>query len=320
MFSMKKVYITSNIPDVADEMLSEYFEVTKDRTNDPLSKDRLIEIGNEYDAIITALADPIDRDVLGKSKKCKIFANYAVGYNNIDVDYAKENNIIVTNTPGVLSDTTAETAWALLFAVARRVIEADRYARSGQWNSFSPQLLLGKDIHDKTLGIIGAGRIGHRFAEKSRGFHMKILYHNRNRDLSFEKSFNAQYKSLEALLKASDIVSIHVPLTEETEHMITKKELELMKDDAILINTSRGKVIKEEDLADVLINKKIYGAGLDVFENEPKIHEKLIGLDNVVLFPHIGSASQETRAKMAEIAAKNVLKVLQGKAPLNLIY
>lgn len=317
---MKKVYITSNIPDVADEMLSKYFEVKKDRSNNPLSKDKLIAIGNEYDAILTALADPLEREVLEKSKKCQIFANYAVGYNNVDVDYAKAHNIIVTNTPGVLSDTTAETAWALLFAVSRRVIEADRYARSGQWNSFSPKLLLGKDIHNKTLGIIGAGRIGHRFAEKSRGFHMKIIYHNRNRDLSFEKSFNAQYKSLENLLKESDIVSIHVPLTEETKYMITKDELELMKEDAILINTSRGKVIKEEDLAEILIAKKIYGAGLDVFENEPTINEKLLGLDNVVLFPHIGSASQETRAKMAEIAAKNIIKVLNGKEPLNLIY
>ena len=317
---MKKVYITSNIPDVADELLKEQFEVDKNVENKELTKEDLIELGNAYDGLITSLTDVFDAAVLSQIKRTKIFANYAVGFNNFDIDYAKKNNIIITNTPEVLSDTTAETAIALLFAVSRKIVEADAYVRKGNWQGFSPKLLLGKDIHSKTIGIIGAGRIGHRFAEKMRGFHMQVLYHNRHRDLGFEKSFNAVYKSLEDLLKESDIVSIHVPLTKDTKHMITKKELALMKSDAILINTSRGSVIKEEDLINVLKNKEIYGAGLDVFENEPVINQAFMTLDNVVLTPHIGSASIETREEMARMAAKNVLDVLSGKSPNNKVY
>lgn len=317
---MKKVYITSNIPDVADEMLKEKYEVVKNIENKPLTKEEIIELGNEYDAILTALTDPIDEEVMQKSKKVKIYANYAVGFNNFDVAYAKKNNITLTHTPGVLSDTTAETAWALLFAVARRTVEADKFLRAGKWEGFRPQLLLGKDIYNKTLGIIGAGRIGKRFAEKSRGFHMNILYHNRSRDLSFEKSYNASFVPLEELLKDSDIISLHVPLTPETEYMITEKEFDMMKDDAILINTSRGKVIKEEDLVQALKNNKIYGAGLDVFENEPEVHEGLLELENVVMFPHIGSGSKETREKMARMAATEIIQVLEGKAPNNMVY
>ena len=317
---MKKVYITSNIPDVADELLKEKFEVDKNVDNKELTKEELIELGNTYDGLITSLTDEFDAEVLSQINRTKVFANYAVGYNNFDMDYVKENNLIVTNTPEVLSDTTAETAISLLFAVSRRVVEADKYIREGKWDGFSPKLLLGKDIHSKTLGIIGAGRIGKRFAEKMRGFHMQVLYHNHDRDLGFEKSFNALYKSLEDLLKESDIVSIHVPLTKETKHMITKKELDLMKSDAILINTSRGAVINEKDLIKVLKNKKIYGAGLDVYENEPRINEELMTIDNVVLTPHIGSASIETREEMAIMAAKNVLNVLSGRKPNNKVY
>jgi len=317
---MKKVYITMNIPDVAEELLKKQFEVVKNTDNKFLSKEDLIKIGCEYDAILSSLTNIFDKDILSKCTKTKIFANYAVGFNNFDIDYIKEKNIIVTNTPGVLSDTTAETAISLLFAVSRRIVEADRFIRDGKWEGFSPKLLLGKDIYNKTLGIIGAGRIGHRFAEKLRGFHMKILYHNRNRDLCFEKSFNAEYCEVDDLLKRSDIVSIHVPLTEETRYLITKKELNLMKKDAILINTSRGSVINEEDLIDALETKRIYGAGLDVFENEPKINSRFLDLNNVVLLPHIGSASKETREMMATIAAKNIIRVLKGGEPINLVY
>ncbi|MDM8533792.1 D-glycerate dehydrogenase [Clostridiaceae bacterium HSG29] len=317
---MKKVYITMNIPEIAEKLLKEEFEVVVNTDNKFLSKEALIQLGCEYDAILSALTNIFDEDILSKCTKTKIFANYAVGFNNFDIDYIKENSIIVTNTPGVLSDTTAETAISLLFAVSRRVVEADRFVREGKWEGFSPKLLLGKDIYNKTLGIIGAGRIGHRFAEKLRGFHMKILYHNRERDLCFEKSFNAEYCELDDLLKRSDIVTIHVPLTEKTRYMITKKEIDLMKDDAILINTSRGSVIKEEDLIEALENKKIYGAGLDVFEDEPNINSRFFELNNTVLLPHIGSASKETREMMATIAAKNIIRVLKGGEPINLVY
>lgn len=316
---MKKVYITSNIPDVADEILSEHFIVEKNVNNEILSQKKLIDIGNEYDGLITSLTNKFDAKTLSKIKNVEIFANYAVGYNNFDIDYAKKNGLIITNTPDVLSDTTAEMALALLFAVSRRVIKANKYLLNGQWEGFKPQLLLGQDIFNKTIGIIGAGRIGHRFAEKIRGFHMKVLYHNRKRDLAFEKSFNAKYLSLEELIKVSDILSIHVPLTEETYHMIGEKELALMKENAILINTSRGAVIDEKALINALERHKIYGAGLDVFENEPKINPRLMALDNVVLTPHIGSASVETRKKMAVMAARNVKNVLLGEAPINLV-
>jgi len=317
---MKKVYITLNIPDIAKELLEKQFEVVVNTDNKFLSKEDLIKIGCEYDAVLSSLTNIFDKDTLSKCTKTKIFANYAVGYNNFDVDYIKEKNIIVTNTPGVLSDTTAETAISLLFAVSRRIVEADRFVREGKWKGFSPKLLLGKDIYNKTLGVIGAGRIGHRFAEKLRGFHMKVLYHNRNRDLCFEKSFNAEYCEMDDLLKRSDIVTIHVPLTEETKHMITKKEINLMKEDAILINTSRGSVIKEDDLIEALENKRIYGAGLDVFEDEPNVNSSFFDLSNVVLLPHIGSASKETRELMASIAAKNIIRVLEGGEPINLVY
>ena len=317
---MKKVYITTNIPDTADDLLKKHFKVDKNTENKKLTKKELIDLGNEYDALLTTLTNTIDKEVLSKSKKVKIYSNFAVGFNNFDIDYAKKNNIVMTNTPGVLSDTTAETAWGLLFAVSRRILEADRYLRAGKWENFRPSLLLGKDIYNKKLGIIGAGRIGKRFAEKARGFHMDIMYHNRSRDLDFEKSFNANYESLDDLLKKSDIISIHVPLTKETKYMIQKRELELMKDDAILINTSRGKVINEKDLINALENDKLFGAGLDVFENEPNVSQRIIDLDNVVLTPHIGSASKETREKMAEMASKNIIEVLKGGKPLNPVY
>lgn len=317
---MKRVYITSDIPDVADDFLKENFEVVKNTKGKILSKDELIKIGNEYDGVLTALTNKMDKEVLKESKRAEIFANYAVGYNNFDVEYAKKNNIFITNTPDVLSDTTAETAVSLIFAVSRRIVEADKYVRNGNWKEFSPKLLLGKDIYNKTIGIIGAGRIGHRLAEKLRGFHMRVLYFNRNRDLNFEKSFNANYVGLDELLKESDIISLHVPLTKETENLITKREFDLMKDDAILINTARGKVINQKDMIDALINKKIYGAGLDVFAEEPFIEEELINLNNVVLLPHIGSASKETREKMAIMAAKNITSVLKGGEPINLVY
>lgn len=316
---MKKVYITSNIPDVADEILSEHFIVEKNIKNEFLSQEQLIEIGNEYDGLITSLTNKFDAETLSKIKEVEIFANYAVGYNNFDMEYAKQHNLVITNTPDVLSDTTAEMALALLFAVSRRVIEANQYLLKGHWEGFKPQLLLGQDIFNKTIGIIGAGRIGHRFAEKIRGFHMQVVYHNRKRDLAFEKSFNAKYLTLEDLMKVSDIVSIHVPLTEETYHMIGPKELDSMKENAILINTSRGPVIDEDALIKVLENHRIYGAGLDVFENEPNVNPKLLALNNVVLTPHIGSASVETREKMAVMAARNVKNVLLGDAPINLV-
>ncbi len=315
-----KIYVTRDIPESGLNTLRQTHQVIVNTEDKQLTKAQLIEAIQGVDAVISSLTDTIDGEVMDAAPSVKIFANYAVGFNNMDVDAAKERGVYLSNTPDVLSDTTAETAWSLLFAVSRRVVEADHYLRSGQWNSFSAKLLLGQDVYGKTLGIIGAGRIGHRFAEKSRGYHMPIVYFNRERDLDFEKRFNATYAPLEDLLGRADVVSLHVPLTEETHHLIGEKELGLMKKNAILINTSRGPVVDEKALVDALEGGTIWGAGLDVYENEPHVTPDLLTMKNVVLLPHIGSATVETRSRMSDMAARNVLLVLEGKKPANPVY
>lgn len=312
----KKVYITRTIPSVGVKLLEEHFDVEINTEDRPLTKEEIIEKGKGKDAILTQLSDVIDEEVLDSLQGIKVIANYAVGFNNIDIDAATKRNIQITNTPDVLTDTTAEMAWALLFSVARRVVEGDKYVRNNKWKMFSANLLLGQDINGKTLGIIGAGRIGKAFAKKSIGFDMKILYYNRNRDEDFERELNAQWVDRDTLLKESDFISLHVPLTKETHHIIGEREINLMKKTAILINTARGPVIDEKALTKALKKKRIWGAGLDVFENEPSIEKELLELDNVVLTPHIGSGSRETREKMATLAAKNIIAVLKGEKPI----
>jgi glyoxylate reductase len=257
---------------------------------------------------------------MNQCNKLKVIANYAVGYNNIDYEYAKEKGIFVTNTPGVLTDATADLAMALLLAVARRIPEGDVVSKNGEFGSWTPTWFLGLDLSNKTIGIIGMGRIGQNFAKKAKAFNMKIIYNSRTPKKDFEKETNAVWVTKEELLKESDFISIHVSLTEETKHMISTKELNIMKKNAVLINTSRGPVVDEDALADALIENKIYGAGLDVYENEPSINKKLIGLDNVVLTPHIGSSTFETRIRMSEIAANNIFQVLQGEKPSENVY
>lgn len=313
---LKNILITDIIPAVGVNLLKEHYNVTMNTSGVSLTKEDMIESFNQYDGIVTSLTNPIDKDVINACPNVKIMANYAVGYNNVDIETATKQGLIVTNTPDVLSDTTAETAWSLLFAVSRRIIEADRYVRDGNWKKFSSNLFLGRDIFNKTLGIVGAGSIGRRFAEKARGYHMTILYYNRHRDFEFEKQYNAQYVALEQLLSDSDFVSLHVPLNEETHHLIGEEELSLMKETAILINTARGAIIDEAALVKALQEKKIYGAGLDVFEDEPHVPEALFALDNVVLLPHIGSSSTETRDRMSELVAHNIINVLEGRAPI----
>jgi lactate dehydrogenase-like 2-hydroxyacid dehydrogenase len=314
-----KVLITRDLPAIAYQLLEGRCELVTNPEDVVFDRQTLIEKARDCEAVLCSLSDTIDGPLMDALPGVKIFANCAVGYDNIDVAAAKERGVLVTNTPGVLSDTTAETAWALLFAASRRIVEADRFARSGEWKSFHYKDFLGQDVYGKTLGVIGAGRIGQRFCEKSRGYHMPILYHNRTRDLDFEKRFNAEFVSLEELMKQSDFVSVHVPLTEETHHLIDGTALSLMKPTAVLVNTSRGPVIDEAALAQALAAGKLFAAGLDVYEKEPEIHPELLKLQNVVLLPHIGSASVETRDRMAEMAAKNVLAALEGKEPPNLI-
>jgi glyoxylate reductase len=313
------VYVTRPIPRPAIELLEQSCSVDVNAEDRVLGKSELVEKARGKDGILCLLNDTLDEQVIEAADRAKVIANFAVGYDNIDVDAATRRGILVTNTPGVLTDTTAELAWALVFAAARRIPEADRFTRAGRFTGWSPTLFLGRDITGKTLGVIGAGRIGTAVAEKSRGFRMRILYHDIERNPDFEKRTGGTYATLDTLLEQADIVSIHVPLTESTVHLIGRHELKKMKKTAILVNTSRGPVVNEKELAEALENEEIAGAGLDVYEEEPKINDALMRLDNVVLAPHIGSASVETRTKMAVMAAENLLAALRGETPPNLV-
>lgn len=316
----KKVYVTRMMPIEAIELLKKHFDVEINEEDRALNKEELIENAKDADGVLCTLVDIIDGEVMRSLPNVKVFSNFAVGYNNFDISEAKNRGVVITNTPGVLTDTTAELGFALLMAAARRVVEADRYTREGKFTQWTPTLFLGVDIYGKTLGILGAGRIGKAFAKRSIGFDMKILYHNRTRDMEFEKNYNATWVDKETLLKESDFISVHVPLTSETKHMIGEKEFKMMKNTAILINTARGQVVDEKALYKALKNHTIWACGLDVYENEPDLTEGLNKLDNVVLLPHIGSASRETRTNMAIMAAKNIIEVLEGRRPINPVY
>lgn len=317
---MKKVLVTREIPQKAIELLKSKFEVIVNKEDRPMTREELLNYGKDCDAILTQLTDKIDRTVFETCSKVKIYANYAVGYDNFDVVEGLNSGVELTNTPDVLSETTAELAWALLFSVSRRIVEADKYLRAGNWKQFKPTLLLGQDLRKKTVGIIGAGRIGKSFVQKCKSYDMEILYHNRSRDEIFERSYNARWTELDELLELSDIISVHVPLTTETHHLINKQAFKKMKKNAILINTARGAVIDETALIHALEEKLIWGVGLDVFENEPNVSEELLKFDNVVLTPHIGSASEETRTEMGILAARNIIEVLEGRSAITSVY
>ena len=315
-----KVVITRQIPETGIEILKQAgFEVVVSSKDGVLTRDELKEFVKGADAILSLLTDKIDVEILETAgPQLKIVANYAVGYDNIKVDDCKSKNVIVTNTPGVLTETVAEHAIGLLFAVAQNISQADKYTREGKFVGWGPMLFLGTDIRNKTIGIIGLGRIGLEMVKRLKdGFGVNFIYYDLKRNEASEKEFGVQFVSLEDLMKTSDFVSIHVPLTPETKHLIGEKELRLMKKIAYLINTSRGAVIDEIALVKILQEKIIAGAGLDVYENEPKLSEGLAELDNVVLLPHIASASIGTRSKMSEMAATNIVEVLSGKSPIN---
>jgi glyoxylate reductase len=303
-------------------LLKEKFEVIINPYDRLLTKDELIKAASNFDALITMLADTIDKDVLESGKdRLKIVANYAVGYNNIDFEKAKELGIYVTNTPGVLTETTADLAWALMLAISRRIVESDAFTRSGKFEGWKPELFLGNDVYGKILGIIGFGNIGQAVARRAIGFNMKVYYYQRHKVApEIEKSLHATYLSLEEVLTKSDFISLHVPLTKETYHLIDNKRLSLIKKTAYLINTARGPVIDEKALCQKLKNNEIAGAALDVYENEPIICEDLFKLNNVILTPHIGSASYETRSKMSLMVAKDVIQSLNGEKPDHLVW
>ena len=316
----KKIYVTRQIPEAAIEGLREQFDITVNPHDRVLTREELLASVAGMDAVLCLLTDTIDGSVFeAAGSNCRIFANYAVGYNNIDVSEASKRGIIITNTPDVLNDATADLAWALLFAVSRRIVESDKFARAGKFTGWGPMLLLGRDITGKKLGIIGAGRIGFNFAKKAKGFDMEVLYTSTKPNAEMEEQLGAKFVDKETLLKEADFISVHVPLNPSTRHYIGEKEFKLMKKTAVLINTSRGPVVDEKALVQALRSGEIWGAGLDVFENEPDIEPGLIELENAVIVPHIASATIETRTNMGLIAARNIASVLSGDMPENCV-
>ena len=313
------IYITEKKKKNGITILSKHFKLIYNNTDRTLSKDELIAGIKHADILLCLLKDKIDKDVIDANPQLKGICNYAVGYNNIDVEYATKKKIPVTNTPDVLTETTADLSWALLMATARRLVEADNFVRKNKFKGWHATLFTGKDIYKKTLGIIGAGRIGTAVAKRSVGFDMKILYYSRNKNNFLEDNLKAQKTDLHTLLKNSDFISIHLPLTDLTYHLIDKNEFDIMKSEAILINTARGAVVNEKELINALKNKKITAAGLDVYEFEPKITKELLTLTNTVLLPHIGSASIETRENMAKLTADAAISIMQGKIPENTV-
>lgn len=316
-----KLFVTRRIPDAGLNMLRERFEVEVWPEYRPTPRDVLLQKLTEVDAIITLLSDKIDATALSLAPKLKIISQYAVGFDNIDVGEAAKRGILVTNTPEVLTDASADFAWALLMAVARRVVEADKYVRTGQWRvAWHSAMMLGKDVSGSTLGIIGAGRIGQAVGRRAKGFDMRILYCSSSPKPEFEAETGAKRVELDTLLGEADFVSLHVPLTEKTRNLIDGEKLALMKPTAYLINNARGPVVDEAALYSALKDRKIAGAGLDVFVEEPTPPENpLLELDNVVVAPHISSAGFATRDKMAIMVAKNLLAWLDGTTPPNLV-
>ena len=316
---MKPIVTVTNIfPQVALDKLSSECDLKINRTS--LTKEELKQKVSGSDAVISYLTDRIDQDIIDRGTKLKIIANYGAGFNNIDVTYASERGIWVTNTPNVLHETTADLTWAMILGTARRIIPADRYTREGKFQGWGAKLFLGGDVYEKTLGIIGLGEIGRSVARRAIGFNMRTLYHQRNRlPKEEEKKLNVEYATFEKILRESDFLTLHVPLTEETEYMIGNDEIALMKKTAYLIHTARGKVIDDYALVAALREDRLAGAALDVYEDEPELTEGMRELDNLMILPHIGSASFETRDKMALLVADNILDALEGKTPRSLV-
>jgi glyoxylate reductase len=312
-----EVYITRLIPHEGLDLLKETCEVEINPEDRPLSREELLAKVKDKHGVIGMMADRIDAEFFGAAKALLGYANFAVGLDNIDVTEATRRKIPVSNTPGVLTKATAEMAWALLFAVARRIVETDQIMRSGTWPGWGPLQFIGADVTGKTLGIIGSGRIGTAMGLMSKGFQMPVLYTNASgkENETLKAELGAQRVSLDQLLGESDFISIHTPLTPATRHLFQAETFARMKPAAILINTARGPIIKEDDLVAALGSRTIAGAGLDVYEFEPKMAEGLAGLDNAVVVPHIGSATSSGRGGMSLLAARNLLAMLQGRKP-----
>jgi len=313
----KRILISNTLPREALGVIPSDVDVDYHDSELAFSKAELIKRLQGRGGLVCHILSTIDEEVLAAVPGLRVVCNVAVGFNNIDVAAARRHGVVVTNTPDVLTETTADFAWALLMAAGRRVVEADRYVRAGEWQSWKWGLLWGTDVHGKTLGVVGFGRIGRAMARRAQGFGMRVLYHDAVRaDPAVEGELNARATDLETLLRESDYVTLHTLLTPDTRHLINERTLRLMKRSAVLVNASRGPVVDEPALVRALTEGWIAGAGLDVFEDEPNIHPGLLPLANVTLAPHIGSASLETRIAMATLAIRNCLAVLDGKPPL----
>ncbi|HEY4511655.1 MAG TPA: D-glycerate dehydrogenase [Candidatus Paceibacterota bacterium] len=321
----KKVYITRRIPDIGIKLLTDSgFEVEVSSKDRPLEKKELVRAlqRKPYDGVLTLLTDQIDGEVMDASPSTKIFANFAIGFNNFNIEEAKKRGVVLTNTPGGGAEHVAEHTWALILALTCRVVEGDTYVKRGKYNGWDPMLLHGTDLAGKTLGIVGTGRIGADVAHKAKnGFGMNVAYYDIKRNEQLEKDFGAIfYPTVEEVLKIADVVSIHVPLTPQTKHLINTERLAMMKPSAYLVNTSRGPVIDENALVAALEKGVIRGAGLDVFEFEPKLARGLARLGNVVLTPHTASATEKSRHDMAVLSAQNIIEVLSDRPPKSPVY
>jgi len=318
MSSRPRIYITRKIPAEAVEMLQAHFDVGMWESEEQVvPREVLVQEAARADGLLTMLSERVDDDLLDKAPHLKVVANLAVGYDNIVVDACTRRGILVTNTPRVLTETTADLAWALLMAAARRIVEADRVVREGKWKSWAPMYMTGQDVHGATIGLIGMGAIGSAVARRARGFDMKILYHDPYRREDVERELGAEYRDLDSLLRESDFVVTMTPLTPETRGLIGERELSLMKSSAVLVNPSRGGVVDEDALYRALKEGRIWAAGLDVFAQEPvPPTHPLLTLPNVVVAPHIGSASIPTRKAMARLCAQNLIAALTGGTPL----
>ncbi len=315
-----KVLVTQRILPEALCYLTEHADYEIGAGRGILRKEKLIEKIRNKEGLLSLLVNTIDKEIIDSAPRLKIIANCAVGFDNIDLTAARKKGILVTNTPGVLTETTADLTWALIFAVARRIPQADRFTREKRFKGWALDLFLGKEISGKRLGIVGMGRIGRAVALRAQGFSMETVYSDSQRlTAEEEKKYKASFLDLSELLSTSEVITIHASLTPQTFHLISKEKINLMKKDAILINAARGPIVDEKALAEALEKKRIWGAGLDVYEREPKVEEKLLSLENVVLLPHIGSATYETRLKMAMMAARNLIQGLQGQRPDNLV-
>jgi len=320
---MAKVFVTRKISGSAlPRLLNSGHDVQVSEVDRPLTPEELIEKAKGADAVLTLLTDKIDKEVLGAiGPQLKIISNYAVGFNNINIDDATAKGVVVTNTPGDdINQSVAEFAWTLMLALAKRVVEADKSTKQGAYKGWEPHIFLGGNMKGKTLGIIGMGRIGELVAKMAKGFDVKVIYHNRSRKEDVEQAMGVEYRdSLDSLVSESDFVSIHLPLTKETTHLINEESLAKFKKGAVLVNTARGQIIDEHALVDALRNGQLGGVGLDVYETEPDINPELINMENVILTPHIASATVEAREEYGNLAVNAILDALSGKMPQNIV-